>query len=314
RERDPDALALEQVGARVVGRKAGGNALERVPRLDFEALLRQGVEALRQLGAGLVVGDELAVARDLSRWQMPVAGAGVVLDTEMDVERGRRPLLLATLQRDHRRRTGLERALVLREAGVAVDAEEFGRLELEAFVLLLDRTIEVGDQVLHRPLGEGLVLALVRLEPDAILLLRQQPEEAYLASVESGECHTDRCNPLDEHQRSAVRIQARNRGSNMKIDVNGKVREVDASEDMPLLWVLRDLLGLTGTKFGCGMSQCGCCTVHLDGAAVRSCTLPISAVAGKKVTTIEGLSSDGTHPVQQAWAAIDVVQCGYCQP
>jgi len=99
----------------------------------------------------------------------------------------------------------------------------------------------------------------------------------------------------------------------MKIDVNGTAREFDAPDDMPLLWVLRDLLGLTGTKYGCGMSQCGACTVHLDGAAVRSCTLPISAVAGKKVTTIEGLPQDGSHPVQQAWAAIDVVQCGYCQ-
>jgi len=99
----------------------------------------------------------------------------------------------------------------------------------------------------------------------------------------------------------------------MQLDVNGSIREVDAPEDMPLLWVLRDLLGMTGTKFGCGMAQCGACTVHLDGAAVRSCVLPISAVAGKKVTTIEGISLDGTHPVQQAWAAIDVVQCGYCQ-
>lgn len=99
----------------------------------------------------------------------------------------------------------------------------------------------------------------------------------------------------------------------MKIHVNGAVREVDAPEDMPLLWALRDLLGYTGTKFGCGMAQCGACTVHLDGRAVRSCVLPVSAAAGHEVTTIEGLSSDGAHPVQQAWAEADVVQCGYCQ-
>jgi isoquinoline 1-oxidoreductase alpha subunit len=99
----------------------------------------------------------------------------------------------------------------------------------------------------------------------------------------------------------------------MKLDVNGALREVDAPDEMPLLWVLRDLLGYTGVKFGCGMAQCGACTVHLDGAAVRSCVLPVSAVAGRKITTIEGLSPDGTHPVQQAWAEADVVQCGYCQ-
>jgi isoquinoline 1-oxidoreductase alpha subunit len=99
----------------------------------------------------------------------------------------------------------------------------------------------------------------------------------------------------------------------MKLDVNGALREVDAPEEMPLLWVLRDLLGYSGVKFGCGMAQCGACTVHLDGAAVRSCVLPVSAVQGRKITTIEGLSPDGTHPVQQAWAEADVVQCGYCQ-
>jgi len=99
----------------------------------------------------------------------------------------------------------------------------------------------------------------------------------------------------------------------MKLHVNGSVREVNAPADMPLLWVLRDLLNVTGVKYGCGMAQCGACTVHLDGQAVRSCVLPVSAVAGRKVTTIEGLSADGTHPVQQAWAEIDVVQCGYCQ-
>ncbi|HKC60877.1 MAG TPA: (2Fe-2S)-binding protein [Myxococcales bacterium] len=100
----------------------------------------------------------------------------------------------------------------------------------------------------------------------------------------------------------------------MQLNVNGTVREVDAPEDMPLLWVLRDVLGLTGTKFGCGMAQCGACTVHLDGQATRSCVLPVSLVAGRMVTTIEGLSPDGSHSVQKAWIDADVVQCGYCQP
>ena len=99
----------------------------------------------------------------------------------------------------------------------------------------------------------------------------------------------------------------------MKLNVNGTEREVDAPADMPLLWVLRDLMGLTGTKFGCGIAQCGACTVHIDGAPLRACITPVSAVAGKKITTIEGLSADGQHPVQQAWAELDVVQCGYCQ-
>jgi isoquinoline 1-oxidoreductase alpha subunit len=99
----------------------------------------------------------------------------------------------------------------------------------------------------------------------------------------------------------------------MKLDVNGEVREVDASGDMPLLWVLRDLLQLSGTKYGCGMAQCGACTVHLDGAPVRACVTPVSSVGARRVTTIEGLSANGSHPVQRAWAEADVVQCGYCQ-
>jgi isoquinoline 1-oxidoreductase alpha subunit len=99
----------------------------------------------------------------------------------------------------------------------------------------------------------------------------------------------------------------------MKLEVNGTVHEVDAQPDMPLLWALRDLLGYTGVKFGCGMSLCGACTIHLDGVAIRSCTTPVSAAAGHRITTIEGLSKDGSHPVQRAWAEIDVVQCGYCQ-
>ena len=99
----------------------------------------------------------------------------------------------------------------------------------------------------------------------------------------------------------------------MKLDVNGKAYEVDAPADMPLLWVLRDLIGLTGTKFGCGMAQCGACTVHVDGAPMFSCRVPAAALVGKKITTIEGLSPDASHAVQRAWIEADVVQCGYCQ-
>ena len=97
------------------------------------------------------------------------------------------------------------------------------------------------------------------------------------------------------------------------LTVNGKRETVDVPADMPLLWVLRDALDLKGPKFGCGIAQCGACTVHLNGAAVRSCVLPISTVAGKTVTTIEGLTADGSHPLQKAWAEMDVPQCGYCQ-
>lgn len=98
------------------------------------------------------------------------------------------------------------------------------------------------------------------------------------------------------------------------LSVNGRSYQVDVAPDTPLLWVLRDTLDLTGTKFGCGVAQCGACTVHLDGQAIRSCSTPVSAAAGKPVTTIEGLSADGSHPVQRAWAALEVPQCGYCQP
>ncbi len=98
-----------------------------------------------------------------------------------------------------------------------------------------------------------------------------------------------------------------------KISVNGLETTVDVDADMPLLWVLRDTLNLTGTKFGCGMALCGACTVHLDQEPVRACVTPISAVGDKKVTTIEGLSPEGTHPVQRAWVELDVPQCGYCQ-
>jgi isoquinoline 1-oxidoreductase alpha subunit len=101
----------------------------------------------------------------------------------------------------------------------------------------------------------------------------------------------------------------------IKFRLNGQETEVDVPGEMPLLWVLRDTLGLTGTKYGCGMALCGACTVHVDGDAVRSCVLPVVAVAGKAVTTIEGLApADGLHPVQQAWIDEQVPQCGYCQP
>jgi aerobic-type carbon monoxide dehydrogenase small subunit (CoxS/CutS family) len=95
--------------------------------------------------------------------------------------------------------------------------------------------------------------------------------------------------------------------------VNGKQQGVDAAPDLPLLWAIREDLRLTGTKYGCGMALCGACTVHLDGTPIRSCVTPISAAAGKKVTTIEGLSPQGTHPVQRAWVELDVPQCGFCQ-
>ncbi|MCM5664109.1 (2Fe-2S)-binding protein [Galbibacter mesophilus] len=98
-----------------------------------------------------------------------------------------------------------------------------------------------------------------------------------------------------------------------KININGKTETVDVDPQTPLLWVLRDHLKLVGTKYGCGIAQCGACTVHLNGSAVRSCQLPISAVQENQVTTIEGLSENGDHPVQQAWLEVDVPQCGYCQ-
>ncbi len=97
------------------------------------------------------------------------------------------------------------------------------------------------------------------------------------------------------------------------LNVNGKQVSVDVEPDMPLLWVLRDELGLTGTKYGCGIAMCGACTVQLDGQPVRSCVMPVSAVEGKKITTIEALSNNGTHPVQKAWVQLQVPQCGYCQ-
>ena len=97
------------------------------------------------------------------------------------------------------------------------------------------------------------------------------------------------------------------------ISVNGKVHQLDIEPEAPLLWVLRDELGLTGTKFGCGIAQCGACTVQVNGVATRTCILPVGSVVGKEITTIEGLSPDASHPVQKAWLAEDVPQCGYCQ-
>jgi isoquinoline 1-oxidoreductase subunit alpha len=99
----------------------------------------------------------------------------------------------------------------------------------------------------------------------------------------------------------------------LRLTVNGAAHTVDVAPDTPLLWVLRDSLGLTGTKFGCGIGECGACTVHLDGHPTRSCSMPVGAVAGKKITTIEGLSQNRSHAVQRAWIAEDVPQCGYCQ-
>jgi isoquinoline 1-oxidoreductase alpha subunit len=101
----------------------------------------------------------------------------------------------------------------------------------------------------------------------------------------------------------------------VKLNVNGRVMDVAVDGDTPLLWVLREQLGLTGTKYGCGVAQCGACTVHVDGVAIRSCSMPVSAVTeAQKIVTIEGLSPDGSHPVQREWVALDVPQCGFCQP
>jgi len=99
----------------------------------------------------------------------------------------------------------------------------------------------------------------------------------------------------------------------LNLNVNGVTHSVDVEPDMPLLWVIREQLGLTGTKFGCGIAQCGACTVHLNGVPVRSCSYPVSAAVNQKITTIEGLTQDSSHPVQLAWKALDVPQCGYCQ-
>jgi isoquinoline 1-oxidoreductase alpha subunit len=99
----------------------------------------------------------------------------------------------------------------------------------------------------------------------------------------------------------------------IKLNVNGKIYVVDVDPQMPLLWVIRDFVGLTGTKYGCGIAQCGACTVHVDGKAIRSCSVPVSSITNKNITTIEGLSTDGRHPLQIAWQEEDLPQCGYCQ-
>ena len=101
--------------------------------------------------------------------------------------------------------------------------------------------------------------------------------------------------------------------SQYSLNINGQSRSVDVASDTPLLWILRDTIGLVGTKFGCGIGQCGACTIHLDGVASRACLTPVSVAAGMKITTIEGLSPDGSHPLQRAWLELDVPQCGYCQ-
>ena len=101
---------------------------------------------------------------------------------------------------------------------------------------------------------------------------------------------------------------------NVELTLNGESVSLDVDPEMPLLWAIRDLLGLTGTKYGCGKALCGACNVHIDGQVMRSCVLPVSAAAGRSVTTIEGLSSDGSHPVQVVWRELNVAQCGYCQP
>jgi isoquinoline 1-oxidoreductase alpha subunit len=101
--------------------------------------------------------------------------------------------------------------------------------------------------------------------------------------------------------------------SKYSLSINGQAHDVDVASDTPLLWVLRDTVGLVGTKFGCGIGQCGACTIHLDGVPSRACLTPVSAAVGVKVTTIEGLSPDGSHPLQRAWMELDVPQCGYCQ-
>jgi isoquinoline 1-oxidoreductase subunit alpha len=101
--------------------------------------------------------------------------------------------------------------------------------------------------------------------------------------------------------------------SSLKLNINDQVFTLDLDPTMPLLWAIRDFAQLTGTKYGCGISQCGACTIHIDGKAVRSCSVPVSAAVNKKIVTIEGLSSDGSHPLQRAWEEVDVPQCGYCQ-
>src|ERR1700742_62612 len=121
--------------------------------------------------------------------------------------------------------------------------------------------------------------------------------------------------PPDQHEAPVTRkVRPPTEESRMiTLTVNGTQHNIDLEPDTPLLWALRDAVGLTGTKFGCGIAQCGACTVHINGRAMRSCSVPIGTLTGASITTIEGLSSDGKHPVQQAWLAEDVPQCGYCQ-
>ncbi len=137
-----------------------------------------------------------------------------------------------------------------------------------------------------------------------------------MAEAEEGDfaSHTKRVNLADKIS-AYEELRGRQRKARMiALSVNGKVHHVDVEDDTPLLWVLRDTIGLTGTKYGCGIAQCGACTVHIDGVATRSCQIPVGSLAGKKVTTVEALMQDGKlHPVQQAWIDHDAPQCGYCQ-
>jgi isoquinoline 1-oxidoreductase alpha subunit len=138
----------------------------------------------------------------------------------------------------------------------------------------------------------------------------------YYKSTRNGDWGVSRDRPIIDDQRASGEVAARRSRSSMmsRLNINGQTREVDVDPDTPLLWVLRDALGLTGTKYGCGIAQCGACTVHIDGVATRSCSVPVSAVAEAKIITIEGLPTNGDlHPVQKAWIAHDVPQCGYCQ-
>jgi isoquinoline 1-oxidoreductase alpha subunit len=111
----------------------------------------------------------------------------------------------------------------------------------------------------------------------------------------------------------SARVLARSRNMDIRLDINGTAHQLDLDPATPLLWVLRDHLGMTGTKFGCGIAMCGACTVHLNGAATRSCRVPVQAAAGAQITTIEGLSPDSSHPLQKVWIDLNVPQCGYCQ-
>jgi isoquinoline 1-oxidoreductase subunit alpha len=144
-------------------------------------------------------------------------------------------------------------------------------------------------------------------------LFGRTPKITFFAGPEDGEIGKTNCFSASRNVQFLSNFPGAKRMDAISITVNGKAHSVEVSPDTPLLWVLRDTLGLTGTKFGCGMALCGSCTVHVDGVPVRSCTTRISAVAGRSVITIEGLSARGDNPVQLAWLSLQVPQCGYCQ-